>query len=117
MANVMTSPRDLSYVPNNTKPNSTTTSECSKRNYVTVNKNYTHSSNNLMEDNHYTNNFTILHQNVRGLKNKIDEFLISLPQNEPQVICITEHHLQNLFHRSITHQIADRIRTRSQFDI
>jgi hypothetical protein len=48
-----------------------------------------------MEDKHYTNNFTILHQNVRGLKNKIDEFLISLPQSEPQVICITEHHLQN----------------------
>ena len=48
-----------------------------------------------MEDKHYTNNFTILHQIVRGLKNKIDEFLISLPQSEPQVICITEHHLQN----------------------
>ena len=47
-----------------------------------------------MEDNYCTNNFTILHQNVRGLKNKIDEFLISLPQNEPQVICLTEHHLQ-----------------------
>jgi len=47
-----------------------------------------------MEDNYYTNNLTILHQNVRGLKNKIDEFLISLPQNEPQVICLTEHHLQ-----------------------
>jgi hypothetical protein len=27
-------------------------------------------------------------------KNKIDEFLISLPHNVPQVICITEHHLQ-----------------------
>ena len=47
-----------------------------------------------MEVNHYTNNFTILHQNVRGIKNKIDEFLISLPQNEPQVICINEHHLR-----------------------
>ena len=29
MANVMTSPRDLSYIPNNIKSNSTLTSECS----------------------------------------------------------------------------------------
>jgi hypothetical protein len=38
--------------------------------------------------------FTVLHQNIRGLTNKIDEFQISLPRNVPQVICVTEHHLQ-----------------------
>jgi len=37
---------------------------------------------------------TILHQNIRGITNKIDEFLISLPVNAPQVICVTEHHLK-----------------------
>jgi hypothetical protein len=28
------------------------------------------------------------------MSNKIDEFLISLPANAPQVICLTEYHLQ-----------------------
>ena len=27
------------------------------------------------------------------MSNKIDEFLISLSSNAPQVICLTEHHL------------------------
>jgi hypothetical protein len=36
----------------------------------------------------------ILHQNVCGITNKIDEFLNSLPPNAPQVICLTEHHLR-----------------------
>jgi exonuclease III len=37
---------------------------------------------------------TILHQNIRGISNKIDEFLISLSANEPQIICLSEHHLR-----------------------
>ena len=72
----------------------TSTSEYTKRNYISVNKNYTHSSNNIMEDSYYSNDCTILHQNIQGLKNKIDEFLLSLSHNEPQVICSTEHHLR-----------------------
>jgi hypothetical protein len=36
----------------------------------------------------------ILHQNIRGISNKIDEFLISLSPNAPQVICLTEYHLR-----------------------
>ena len=36
----------------------------------------------------------ILHQNVRAIFNKIDELLISVSSNAPQVSCLTEHHLQ-----------------------
>ena len=35
----------------------------------------------------------LLHQTIRGISNKIDEFRISLSSNAPQVICLTEHHL------------------------
>jgi len=40
------------------------------------------------------NNFKILHQNIRGIFHKTDEFLISLEDTSPHVLCITEHHLQ-----------------------
>jgi hypothetical protein len=30
---------------------------------------------------------------IRGITNKIDRFLNSLPPNVPRVICLTEHHL------------------------
>ena len=40
------------------------------------------------------NKLTILHQNIRGISNKIDEFLNSVFPNAPQVICLTEHHLR-----------------------
>ena len=35
----------------------------------------------------------LLHQNIWGISNKIDEFLISLSSNTPQVICLREYHL------------------------
>ena len=35
----------------------------------------------------------MFHQNIRGLTHKIDKFLISLLYINPQVICMTEHHL------------------------
>jgi exonuclease III len=31
---------------------------------------------------------------MRGIKNKVDEFLISLSPNVPQIICLLEHHLR-----------------------
>ena len=50
---------------------------------------------------HYTDNhkdnegkFTLLHQNIQGIANKTNELLISLSPNPPQIICLTEHHLQ-----------------------
>jgi len=39
-------------------------------------------------------NFKILHQNIRGIFHKTDEFLISLGETSPHVLCITEHHLR-----------------------
>jgi len=40
------------------------------------------------------NTFTILYQNIRGISNKIDEFLKSASPNAPQFICLTEQHLK-----------------------
>jgi hypothetical protein len=40
------------------------------------------------------NKFTILHQNIHGISNKIHEFLNSVSPNAPRVICLTEHHLR-----------------------
>jgi len=85
--NVITSPRDLSDVINSIEANSISTSECIKSNYHFANKNHTSSFNNN------TNNFTLVHQNIRGLRSKVDEFLISLPHKDPQVLCLTEHYL------------------------
>jgi hypothetical protein len=39
-------------------------------------------------------NFKVLHQNVRGITHKTEELLISLFQIDPQVLCLTEHHLR-----------------------
>ena len=35
----------------------------------------------------------LLHQNVQGISNRIDEFLIPLSSNAPQIIYLTGHHL------------------------
>ena len=75
MVNLSTNPTDLNNVLNENNYISCPTSECSK-----INCN--------------TNKLSVLHQNIRGITSKIDEFLISLPPNAPQVICLTEHHLQ-----------------------
>jgi hypothetical protein len=40
-------------------------------------------------------NFKIFHQNVRGTTHKTKELLISLSQVNPQVLCLTEHHLRH----------------------
>jgi exonuclease III len=36
----------------------------------------------------------IFHQNIRGLRNKIDELIMHLSDCVPQVLCFTEHHLK-----------------------
>ena len=41
------------------------------------------------------NRFIIYHQNIRGLKSKINEFMLSLPAAAPHLICFTEHHLKD----------------------
>lgn len=40
-------------------------------------------------------NFIIYHQNIRGLKCKINEFIISVTEVMPRLICITEHHIHD----------------------
>jgi exonuclease III len=57
-------------------------------------KNHNHSPNNFSYDFCNVNKLIVLHQNIWGISHKIDEILISLPPNAPQVICLTEHHLQ-----------------------
>jgi hypothetical protein len=37
--------------------------------------------------------FKIFHQNIRGLKVKTNELVISFLNEESSVICLTEHHL------------------------
>jgi exonuclease III len=39
-------------------------------------------------------NLKIFHQNIRGLRNKIDELSIRFSNCAPQVLCFTEHHLK-----------------------
>jgi hypothetical protein len=94
MENVSTNPTDLTNVINENKYISCATPECSKANYDSENKNHNHSPNILSYDYCNANNFVVLHQNIRGSTNKMDELLISLPPNAPQVIFLTEHHLQ-----------------------
>ena len=37
----------------------------------------------------------VFHQNIRGLKGKIDEFGLYLLDVTPHIICLTEHHLKD----------------------
>ena len=41
------------------------------------------------------NLFKIYHQNIRGLKGKTIQFMLSLLTEAPHLICLTEHHLKN----------------------
>ena len=43
---------------------------------------------------HKPTNFITFHQNIRGLTYKVDELLISLSDINPQVPCVTDHHLR-----------------------
>ena len=56
------------------------------------NKNHTFSFKKLSHKPCTLNQFTILHQNIRRISNKIDEFLNSVSPNAPHIICLTEHH-------------------------
>ena len=82
----------------NTSPNaksqiSDKCSKFSKSNCDTVYNNHNHLPNSLTYTEHLTTKFMLLHQNIWGLSNKIDEFQIAVSPIAPQVICLTEHHL------------------------
>jgi hypothetical protein len=69
--------------------------QCFKPINDTVYKNHNHSLNKFSYKHCTINKFTILHQNIRGISNKIHEFLNSIiSPNAPKVICLTEHHLR-----------------------
>jgi len=93
MANIGTNQTDGNNLFNVNRPISYKISEYFKLNYDTVYKNHNQLPNNFTYDDHKTTKFMLLHQNIRGISNKIDEFLISLSSNAPQVICLTEHHI------------------------
>jgi len=38
---------------------------------------------------------TTYHQNIRGIKAKIDDFMLPLLTETPHLICLTEHHLKD----------------------
>jgi hypothetical protein len=58
--------------------------------YNITNINQKHSHNKL-RDQQNKKKLTILHQNIRGIKKKVDEFLVSLSPNVPQIICPSDH--------------------------
>jgi exonuclease III len=44
-------------------------------------------------NNGVTNPLLIYHQNIRGLRNKIEELFLSFFDNLPHILCFTEHHV------------------------
>ena len=51
---------------------------------------------NIYEGSAVTENlFRVYHQNIRGLKGKINELELSFLELKPHIICITEHHLKD----------------------
>jgi exonuclease III len=52
----------------------------------------TDTNTNLTKQIHSKNLFKIFHQNIRGLKSKVDELSNSLSPDYPHIMCLTEHH-------------------------
>jgi exonuclease III len=46
--------------------------------------------------------FRVYHQNIRGLRGKVTELLLSVLDEAPHIICLTEHHLKD-YEIDITH--------------
>ena len=83
-------PNDEINVNKNNVSNPSTNIQLTKGNMY---KNHIHALTNIPTTNQ-ANNLKIYHQNIRGLFNKTDEFLIALSSHSPHVICLTEHHLR-----------------------
>ena len=83
-------PNDDISVNKNREGNSSTSIQPTKG---SIYRNHTHAVTNTFITNQ-ANNLKICHQNIRGLSNKTDEFLITLSSRSPHVICLTEHHLR-----------------------
>lgn len=72
--------------------NVTSASDCTNS---SITNNHTHSFNSYLPSTYKTTNFIVFHRNIWGLTHKTDEFLISLSCINPQVLRLTEHHLQS----------------------
>ena len=70
------------------------TSKCTNSNFIMAHDDDSYPLSNHLTNTHKSTNFIMFHQNIRGLTHKIDEFLISLSCINPQVLCVTEHHLR-----------------------
>ena len=51
-------------------------------------------SNDTLSNSNETKSFTVFHQKVRGLLNKLEELISFMYPDFPQVLCLTEHHLK-----------------------
>jgi len=58
------------------------------------------------------NLFKIFHQNIRGLKSKVDELSNSLFPDSPNIMCLTEHHLKDY---EIDYLPIDQLKLGSKF--
>ena len=63
----------------------------SKERVVTANTKHSDGNNN--GDNNQT--LTVYHQNIQGLKFKVNELMLSLFPEKPHLICLSEHHLKS----------------------
>ena len=88
----------ISYIDNDfkLKSNFTSAEECT--NIIPNNnnsyRNHIHSQNSHLLCTYNSNSFKVFYQNVIGITQKTDELLISLSNINPQVLCLTEHHLR-----------------------
>jgi exonuclease III len=63
--------------------------------------------------------FKIIHQNIRGLRNKCNEILCHLKEQTPHVLCFTEHHLEGneVVHLNLDNYILGAYYNRKHFKI
>ena len=74
---------------------STKTSKLAQRNKPTHSNNNPQSQDNFIALTSMNNCFTMLHQNIRGIRDKTSELIGSMLPMLPQIICLTEHNLKD----------------------
>ena len=89
------------------------TTSISGNNFFMVNKeNNLENDTNMKKVTNSKNLFKIFHQNIRGLKSKVDELSNSLPPDCPHTRCLTQHHLK---YYEIDNLPIDHFKLGSQF--
>ena len=73
--------------------NKETNSQCRiNLNDKVISSSVRHTYSNKNDDKNYS--LSIYHQNIHGLKGKINEFMLSIVFEMPHIICLSEHHLK-----------------------